>query len=498
MIHNRGVPIKNRLDNTNKQNSLIFKHIQDTNVHITKTENETSLAIRTETANAKLAEVKTDYISAINSDIAAISAATASESASNILQITATQTLNSAAEIIVIKAEVTAARQVILDEVAAQIAELNSLGTPATSGYQDTLYKIALGFPNAIDVSAAQTSYFNINVKARLAFPDAATVVHAEGYYQQRRVNMGLGLTTKVNIVGGHGSNIPIATAVLAGNSVNNVIVTHRGKGYISPPDVLFIGGGGTGTNAIATVKFEIIGLSILDTVTQPYKSIREIRFVGGGGTGAKASVILSNISGKIISYKILDPGRDYTSRPSVEFINGNHSTGVGATATAILGNGYVSGISVVNGGSGYTIPPTVVFTINSFDAHVTPVLDDSGTVIDFIIDSRGSHYTSTPNVVFNGGGTDAQAVAIRTLDQITGITLIKGGTGYNLNNPTNIQSGTTYTDFYTRSAFGYPNSLNAAIAQQTYLEDAQKLALGFPNEITVANAEESYINMNK
>lgn len=52
--------------------------------------------------------------------------------------------------------------------------------------------------------------------------------------------------------------------------------------------------------------------------------------------------------------------GRRYTVAPTVSFTGGG---GSGATATAAIANGIVTGVTVTAAGTGYTSAPTVVFT---------------------------------------------------------------------------------------------------------------------------------------
>ena len=63
---------------------------------------------------------------------------------------------------------------------------------------------------------------------------------------------------------------------------------------------------------------------------------------------------------GIVNTISVLDGGSGYTSPPTVTLTEGG---GTGATATATVSNGAVTTISVLDGGSGYTSPPTVTLT---------------------------------------------------------------------------------------------------------------------------------------
>ena len=92
--------------------------------------------------------------------------------------------------------------------------------------------------------------------------------------------------------------------------------------------------------------------------------------------------------------------------------VDGN--PGETATATASLVNGFVVGVTVNDGGSGYTSPPVVTINGNGTGATATAVVD-AGVVTAINIDTTGSGYTEAtvtvadppaPFVVNYSGGT--------------------------------------------------------------------------------------------
>jgi len=65
-----------------------------------------------------------------------------------------------------------------------------------------------------------------------------------------------------------------------------------------------------------------------------------------------------------------------------------------------------VDSVAVVAGGTGYTTPPTVVFTGNAIvPAQAVTVLNSQGEVVAVNVTYAGSGYTATPTVTIEGGG---------------------------------------------------------------------------------------------
>jgi hypothetical protein len=86
---------------------------------------------------------------------------------------------------------------------------------------------------------------------------------------------------------------------------------------------------------------------------------------------------------------------------------------------------GAVTAILVTAGGSGYTSAPTVTIAASPF-------------VGSFTMSAGGSGYTSPPLVTFSGSnGSGAEAVAVVTAGQVTGLVIAVMGAGYTSGAPT-------------------------------------------------------------
>ena len=175
------------------------------------------------------------------------------------------------------------------------------------------------------------------------------------------------GYVETYNMVGIGSTATAIANIVNGG--VRYVTVTNRGRGYTSPPSVLFSPSptGETATG-IATMIGGITDLCEPDdrllrvqevqltNAGYGYTVAPTVSFYGGGGVGAEAiSVIGDGIVGVVT---LTSGGSGYAITPNVSIV-GIASTS--AQAVAIMSNGVVTAIRVINSGLGYTVTPTII-----------------------------------------------------------------------------------------------------------------------------------------
>jgi hypothetical protein len=75
------------------------------------------------------------------------------------------------------------------------------------------------------------------------------------------------------------------------------------------------------------------------------------------------------------------------------------------ATATASTFNGFVVGVTVNDGGAGYTFPPSVTFSGVGIGAGAYSVISN-GAVTQIVITNAGNGYTTLPSVVISAPST--------------------------------------------------------------------------------------------
>ena len=124
----------------------------------------------------------------------------------------------------------------------------------------------------------------------------------------------------------------------------------------------------------------------------------------------------------------VLNGGSGYTliPPPTVTF------SPAGATATALISTGSVTGINWTAAGTGYAAPPTVTFTGGGGTGAAAQVTLLIGSISSVTILNGGTGYTSAPFVTFStstGGRTATGTADITPAGVVTGFTVSNPGT---------------------------------------------------------------------
>jgi hypothetical protein len=168
-----------------------------------------------------------------------------------------------------------------------------------------------------------------------------------------------------------------------------------------------------------------------------------------------EANLVAGN--GSILSVTLLTAGFGYFTAPAVSFTGG----GSGATATATVSGGVVTGLTLTAAGTGYTsggmtiaAPPAFV-TASTGSNTVT--VNGGGTITAApAIVTGGGYYSAPPTVtVVTSTGSGANIQAVLTNGAVTGFNIVSGGTSY------------AGTDTFTLSA--PTGSVSTATASATY-----------------------------
>jgi hypothetical protein len=233
-----------------------------------------------------------------------------------------------------------------------------------------------------------------------------------------------IGALQKLTLVGTASS----ATAVtgIVNGGIRFISITNRGGGYLTPPRVAISSAPSTGKTGIATAEL-ISGIVVCnDNINPNRKSVQTVYlsnpgfgytvapsvvFVGGGGSGARATATIGD--GVVGIVTVTNGGSGYLSSPSVRFENEVFLPGVStasATATALVSTaGTITAIRITNAGLGYSVAPTI--TINNVGVGST------------------SYGTFVFNEIITGSTSGVTAV-VRSWNSITNELIISNVTG--------------------------------------------------------------------
>lgn len=199
------------------------------------------------------------------------------------------------------------------------------------------------------------------------------------------------------------------------------VHITGAGAGYTSPPTVTAFGGTGGGMQLEPTIR-----------------------------------------GGQVVSVKITDPGQGYIPGDVVQLaFSGGGNASVSPILYGKLSFTTVGSVSVLSGGSGYTVPPQVillggqlnptspfyytffgqtmtVYSATPADQATAQAIIQDGQVVDIIVTHPGSLYDIAPIVVLVGGdGFGASAYASLTPSGLASVLISNGGLGFTATVPT-------------------------------------------------------------
>lgn len=183
-----------------------------------------------------------------------------------------------------------------------------------------------------------------------------------------------VGSIQKLTLVG-DASNATAVTGIVNGG-IRFISITNRGGGYTSPPRVAISSAPSGGITGVATAGL-ISGIVVCnDNINPNKKSVQTVElinpgygytvapkvvFVGGGGSGAYATATIGD--GIVGVITVTNGGSGYLN-PTVSFTNEVFLSGVStvsAAATAIVSAaGSITAIRITNAGLGYSIAPTI------------------------------------------------------------------------------------------------------------------------------------------
>lgn len=238
-----------------------------------------------------------------------------------------------------------------------------------------------------------------------------------------------IGTVNKYDAVITHGGG---NTLVFKTGHVESVQITSGGSGYTDVPTVAFSAspeGDRYTTEGTATVTASIAGVTVVDTgnVLGSVTGMPAIE-IDGDGTGAVGNVSITGA--EIVGFEVLDGGAGYTTPPTIT-ITGANTSAASATVSAenLSEAGEVLAVTAVDFGAGYS-SDTATVSVNTpaggRAATIVPILRGNAAVT---MTAAGSGYTFKPTVTIDSAEVESATAVLDAT--VTGITIQVSGLGY-------------------------------------------------------------------
>jgi hypothetical protein len=228
--------------------------------------------------------------------------------------------------------------------------------------------------------------------------------------------------------------NHATGTANVTGK-ITSISLTNRGSGY--DKDVLpqvVVSGDGYNNDAYISVNItNIVGTINVVSAGTNYTTVPNVIITGGGGSGAQA---IANLNASVTGVALVEGGSGYTDITTLVTVvpDTGDTTGDGATVEfeidggVVGGPGVITSITVLTPGTGYTKPPKVIITSTGLGEDAEAIALINGGISFVTMTQGGSNYTSAPNVAFGSGSASAIAEITGAVDSLD---IISGGTGF-------------------------------------------------------------------
>ena len=209
-------------------------------------------------------------------------------------------------------------------------------------------------------------------------------------------INPIIGNTQTLTLVG-VGITATAVVGIVTFGGIRFITVSNRGGGYTSIPIVGISSAPSGGKTGIATVTM-IGGIVVCNDnvntnaqsvqsveIINPgfgYTNVPGVRFIGGGGSGAAATATIGDNTIGIVT--VTSGGSGYLTSPTITFTNQIFNVGVStvsAAATAIVSAaGTITAIRIINAGLGYSVAPSISISQPSMTSSGTFIFNETVT----------------------------------------------------------------------------------------------------------------------
>lgn len=310
-------------------------------------------------------------------------------------------------------------------------------------------------------------------------------------------------------------SYIPVQKALSDGfynkGSIESVIIQSAGEGYVDVNDTyiqVFDGESTTGSGASANITQVTVVGGLIGSYTDPsgieiisggsgYSAGVNVRVISETGVGAVVEAIIDD--GVVIDLTVVNPGAGYSVSDTISF-----EVGGAVLIPNVNSAGEIVNVTIVNPGIGYVLPPdlTIISPTGTakYDGNETAIINaiiSSGSVQRVNISDPGTGYaitnTTTISVVGDGRGNSNESAVIRPVvfdGRLIDTIIEDSGTGYTSATlgVSGVGSGAKIQAVFAASDFNSDQSVIEQIAVQgaIYSVNLMNIGSGYTNSNNV------------
>ncbi len=285
----------------------------------------------------------------------------------------------------------------------------------------------------------------------------------------------------------GGGSNAA-ATAVISNGEIVDVIMTNEGSGYTGAVTVTInsaVGSGAT-ASAVVTPRFTVTTNRIYHSMTPVVYNIQP------EGTSVKST--LSTTTGSFEGGNLVHYAEGKTYELDLNDVNSFDSNLLIASRfneIDLMGGSNSTQVDIVAGTTNSNVSPIIDLSktkmlmrtnsINNQKNEVIASTNSSGYVTGITLVGGGSGYDSAPTVIISGTGTGATATCTISGGIVDSLTLVDGGSGYygtvkvafSGGTPTTYATATaTLSDYNSELKSNYGNALSRYVTKAQRLQN--------------------------
>ena len=303
---------------------------------------------------------------------------------------------------------------------AAIVASINGLTEVAVS-YPSIATAVSYGVPPSVVISTgagATTGSISVDGLGRIESINVSTP--GSGYV----------VPPTVRITDSSGSGSGAAAVAVLTTGLPSVTVALAGTGYSGGTTVTFPAPAGGGATATGVVSMGLTAASVAGPLSTGTGYAVGDLLQAIAGSGAQFQVAGISGVGGVTSVSLLSAGGNYTTGDRL-YLAGNGGSGLELDVTSVDAGGRILTSTIHSQGTGFSVGNVLANVSGSNGRFRVDTVSGSGAITGLTLVNPGSGYTNRPTALAGGSGFGAAPTFNDQNYEIVGVTVLTPGSGY-------------------------------------------------------------------